>query len=86
MKHLFHDWLYKNFPDRADKVWHLIENIHNGKVNDSRWGVRMRGEGNIVKLVNDQYHTYTKKYGLGHERLGLDCTQFKRPGEQMKLF
>ena len=22
IKLLFHDWLYKNFPDRADKVWH----------------------------------------------------------------
>ncbi len=25
IKLLFHDWLYKNFPDRADKVWHMIE-------------------------------------------------------------
>jgi DNA repair photolyase len=86
IKHLFHDWLYKNFPDRADKVWHLIEASHDGKVNDSRWGVRMRGEGNIAQLVADQYHTYTKKYGLQHERLGLDCTIFRRPGEQMNLF
>ncbi len=47
IKFLFHDWLYKNFPDRADKVWHLIEASHDGKVNDTRWGVRMRGEGSI---------------------------------------
>jgi DNA repair photolyase len=86
IKFLFHDWLYKNFPDRADKVWHLIENSHDGKVNDSRWGVRMRGEGSIAKMVNDQYHTYTKKYGLQHERLGVDCSQFRRPGEQGVLF
>jgi hypothetical protein len=46
----------------------------------------MRGEGNIAKLVADQYRTYTRKYGLAHERLGLDCSLFKRPGEQMKLF
>src|SRR5438270_6528787 len=72
IKLLFHDWLFKNFPDRADKVWHLIEGSHNGKVNDSRWGVRMRGEGNVSKMVADQYHTYTKKYGLQHERLGVD--------------
>lgn len=85
IKFLFHDWLYKNFPDRADKVWHLIEGSHDGKVNDSRWGVRMRGEGSVAKMVNDQYHTYTKKYGLQHERLGVDCTQFRRPGEQGKL-
>jgi DNA repair photolyase len=86
IKFLFHDWLYKNFPDRADKVWHLIENSHDGKVNDSRWGVRMRGEGTIAKMVNDQYQTYTKKYGLQHERLGVDCSQFRRPGEQGTLF
>jgi DNA repair photolyase len=86
IKFLFHDWLYKNFPDRADKVWHLIEGSHDGKVNDSRWGVRMRGEGSVAKMVNDQYHTYTKKYGLNHERLGVDCTNFRRPGEQGKLF
>ncbi|HVK96878.1 MAG TPA: PA0069 family radical SAM protein [Flavisolibacter sp.] len=86
IKFLFHDWLHKNFPDRADKVWHLIEGSHGGKVNDSEWGRRMRGEGNIAKLVADQYQTYTKKYGLQHERLGLDCSKFRRPGEQGKLF
>ena len=86
IKFLFHDWLYKNFPDRADKVWHLIESGHAGKVNDSTWGRRMRGEGAVAKLVADQYNTYTKKYGLRHERLGLDCTKFRRPGEQGKLF
>src|SRR3982750_4722966 len=51
IKLIFHDWLYKNFPDRADKVWHLIEGGHGGKVNDSRWGARMRGEGPIGDLV-----------------------------------
>ena len=86
IKLLFHDWLYKNFPDRADKVWHLIEGSHNGKVNDSRWGVRMRGEGNIAEMVSMQYRKYTSKYGLNHERLELDCSQFRRPGEQGRLF
>ncbi len=86
IKFLFHDWLYKNFEDRADKVWHLIEQSHGGKVNDSEWGRRMRGEGHIAKLVADQYKTYTKKYRLNHERLGLDVTQFRRPGMQGKLF
>src|SRR6476646_7416347 len=62
IKLLFHDWLFKNFPDRADKVWHMIENSHDGKVNDTRWGVRMRGEGNIADMVNQQYKKYGKIY------------------------
>lgn len=86
IKLIFHDWLYKNFPDRADKVWHLIENGHGGKVNDSRWGVRMRGEGPISELVRQQYKKYNKIYGLDAERLDLDCSQFRRPGEQGRLF
>ncbi|RYY99826.1 MAG: PA0069 family radical SAM protein [Chitinophagaceae bacterium] len=86
VKLLFHDWLHKNFPDRADKVWHLIEGAHGGRVNDSEFGRRMSGTGAVAQLVADQYRTYTRKHGLGHERLGLDCSQFRRPGEQMKLF
>ncbi|MBA2249244.1 MAG: PA0069 family radical SAM protein [Chitinophagaceae bacterium] len=86
IKFLFHDWLYKNFPDRADKVWHSIENGHNGKVNDSRWGVRMRGEGNIAEMVRQQYKKYGKLYGMNEDRWELDTTIFRRPGGQGKLF
>jgi DNA repair photolyase len=86
IKLLFHDWLYKNFPDRADKVWHMIEDSHGGKVNDSDWGRRMRGSGNVAEMVAMQYRKYTTKYGLNHERLELDCSRFKRPGEQGRLF
>ncbi|MEP6926420.1 MAG: PA0069 family radical SAM protein [Ginsengibacter sp.] len=86
IKFLFHDWLYKNFPDRADKVWHSIENGHDGKVNDSRWGVRMRGEGAIADMVRQQYKKYGKLYGMNDDRWELDTTIFKRPGEQGRLF
>ena len=86
IKLLFHDWIYKNYPDRADKVWHLIENAHNGKVNDSRFGLRMRGEGPIADLVRQQFRKYNKIYGLNDERWELDTTQFIRPGEQGRLF
>jgi DNA repair photolyase len=86
IKFLFHDWLYKNFPDRADKVWHLIEHSHDGKVNDTRWGLRMRGEGAIAQLVAQQYKKYGQLYGLNQERWELDTKSFRRPGEQGKLF
>ncbi len=86
IKLLFHDWLYKNFPDRADKVWHLIEQSHGGKVNDSQYGRRMRGDGNIAELVHQQYKKYGKLYGMNAEEWSLERRLFKRPGEQMKLF
>jgi len=86
IKFLFHDWLYKNFPERADKVWHLIENSHDGQVNDTRWGVRMRGEGPIAQLVAQQYRKYGKLYGMNAEEWSLNRSLFKRPGEQGRLF
>jgi DNA repair photolyase len=86
IKFLFHDWLYKNFPNYADKVWHLIEQSHGGTVNDSRWGVRMRGEGNIAQIVAQQYKKYGKLYNMNAEEWSLDSTQFMVPGSQGKLF
>ncbi|MBC7902109.1 MAG: PA0069 family radical SAM protein, partial [Gemmatimonadaceae bacterium] len=86
VKLLFHDWLQKNFPDRADKVWHMIEDGHGGTVNDSRFGTRMRGEGNIAEMVAQQYRKYSQLYGLQAERWDLDTSLFVRPGSQGKLF
>ena len=86
VKLLFHDWLYKNFPDRAEKVWHLIEQSHDGKVNDSRWGIRMRGEGSIADMVAQQYKKYGRLYNMNAEEWSLDTTLFRRPGQQGKLF
>lgn len=86
IKFLFQDWLYKNFPNHADKVWHLIEQSHDGKVNDSRWGIRMRGEGPLADMVAQQYKKYGKLYKLNAEEWSLDRTLFQRPGAQGKLF
>jgi DNA repair photolyase len=86
VKIIFNDWLYKNFPDRADNVWHLIESMHDGKVNDSEYGRRMRGEGNIAELIRQQFKIHTKKNGLNMERFELNTTLFQRPQKQLRLF
>lgn len=86
VKIIFQDWLYKNFPDRADKVWHLIESMHGGKVNDSEWGRRMRGEGKISELIRQQFKLYTKKNRLNMERFEFNTELFQRPQQQLRLF
>ena len=42
---LFQDWLEQHYPDRKDKVLERIRAMHGGRLNDSRFGVRMGGEG-----------------------------------------
>lgn len=86
VKWLFHQWLFSNFPDRAQKVWSLIEQGHNGQVNDNRWGLRMRGEGPLAHMIAQQFKKYSRMYGLDTGRWALDSGRFQRPGLQGTLF
>ena len=84
---IFKDWLSKNFPDRADKVWHQIESCHGGQVNDSRWGTRMRGEGNVAESIRQLFKISVKKYMGTPTHFEYDLSNFKYKGhEQLSLF
>lgn len=81
---LFTDWVQKNFPDRANKVLKLIKQCHAGKLNDSRFGTRMRGDGNVAESIA-QMHAVAKRKFMGDRIFPeLDITSFQRPG-QLKL-
>ena len=84
---IFKDWLYKTFPDRADKVWHQISECHEGKVNDSRWGNRITGDGKFAELIKTQFGIYCKKYGLNESRVEMNTSDFRRlKNNQLPLF
>ena len=84
---IFKDWLYKAFPDRADKVWHQICECHEGHVNDSRWGNRMAGDGKFAELIKKQFKLYCKKYGLNEEKMEYNTSDFRRvKNKQLSLF
>ncbi|MDQ7948231.1 MAG: PA0069 family radical SAM protein [Pedobacter sp.] len=83
---LFEDWLRKNFPDRFEKVWHMIQDCHNGNVNDSRYGTRMRGEGNFAEMIRSTFKLHCRLNGLNVDDIQLDRTLFKIPQAQMSLF
>ncbi|WP_316805093.1 PA0069 family radical SAM protein [Pedobacter nototheniae] len=83
---IFEDWLRKNFPDRFEKVWHMIQNCHNGNVNDSRFGERMRGGGNIAQMIRDNFRLHCRLNGLNVKDIALNHHIFKVPGSQMELF
>lgn len=75
---IFRDWLDKNYPDRARKVIHQIEDCHGGKLNDSRWGRRMRGEGNFAQQVADMVRIARQKYFAGRQMPILNYDAFLR--------
>ena len=84
---IFSDWIKKALPDRADKVLHQIESCHGGKLNDSRFGTRMRGEGKIAEQINNLMRLARKKYfaDKAMPKLNLSLHEQSKNG-QFKLF
>jgi DNA repair photolyase len=84
---IFKDWLFKTFPDRAEKVWHQISECHEGNVNDSRWGNRIVGDGKFAELIKTQFNIYCKKYHLNETRMEMNTSAFRRmKNNQLPLF
>ena len=77
---IFRDWLAKSFPDRADRVWNLISSMHNGHVNESRWGVRMTGSGKMAESVDLLYKTVKNHYFPNPAQVKLSHQHFKYNG------
>ncbi len=63
---VFENWVEQAFPDRADKIINQIKGAHGGKLNESRFGNRMRGEGKMVQSINRMFELSKAKY-FGHK-------------------
>ncbi len=85
---IFKDWLVKNFPDRADKVWNQISDAHGGSVNDSRIGVRMRGEGPMAESVRQLFSLSRLRFMKPENKFEFNVKDFNyRAGDaQLSLF
>ncbi|MCG2460889.1 PA0069 family radical SAM protein [Flavobacteriaceae bacterium F89] len=85
--HIFSDWIRKTLPDRADKVLHQIEACHNGTLNDSRYGIRSRGEGKIAQQIHDMMALAKRTYFKDRvfPKLNTDLYPIHKQG-QLRLF
>ncbi len=87
IKEIFNDWLLKNYPDSHHKIIEQVESLHGGKVSDSTFGRRMRGEGNIAIAIHQMIAQAKRKYMSGRLVPEYDFTKFKRPEKgQLNLF
>jgi DNA repair photolyase len=89
LKPLFTEWLERHYPDRAARVLHRIRELRDGRLNDPRFGSRMRGTGPYADLLRRRFEVATRRLGLDRERIVLDTTRFRvplRPGDPRRLF
>ncbi|MFI5203139.1 MAG: PA0069 family radical SAM protein [Flavobacteriales bacterium] len=84
---IFTDWIHKAYPNRADKVLNIIKELHGGKTSDSRFGTRMRGEGEWAVQMSRVAELARKKFFYGKKMPKLRTDLFENPDNiQLKLF
>jgi DNA repair photolyase len=79
---LFEDWLTRHFPERKEKVLNRIRSMRGDKLNDARFGSRMRGEGIFADQISQLFDISCRRAGLEGKRFPrLSTAAFRRPGE-----
>ncbi len=90
VKDLFVDWLERHFPDRKERVLGRVREMRGGKLYDSSFATRWRGEGPYADQIRALFHATKKSLGLDQHRPELRTDAFRRPepapaGGQLRL-
>lgn len=87
LKGLFRDWLDEHFPLKAEHVMSRLRQMRGGRDYDSRFGTRMRGEGEYARLLGQRFNRACRRHGLDGGQ-PLSCDHFRPPGDgrQADLF
>lgn len=89
IKTLFREWLVQEFPDRADKVMSLVQDMRGGRDYEAVFHTRMRGRGPYADMIAARFQIAARRIGFNTAMRKLDISQFRippRPGDQMDLF
>jgi DNA repair photolyase len=77
---LFRDWLATHYPLRAAHVMSIVRQIRGGKDNESRFKLRMGGQGAFADLIRKRFAIACKRLDLNTDRdVPLDTSRFRPP-------
>ena len=88
IKDLFAEWLEAHAPDRAQRVMSLVRETRGGKLYDSRFGMRMKGQGPYAELIARRFALAARRNHLAGNRFELETRLFRPPpaaGDQLSL-
>jgi DNA repair photolyase len=84
---IFTDWIEKAFPERAEKVLNAIMACHDGKLNDSDFGRRMSGDGQVAESIHQLFKMACNRFLSDREMPPFDYSLFvPKGGRQVNLF
>ncbi len=75
---LFEHWLETHYPLKAERVLAAVRAMRGGKLYDSAWGKRMRGEGPFARLIADRFRKAATRHGLHGAQLPAPRTDLFR--------
>jgi DNA repair photolyase len=79
---VFREWLGREQPGRVQKIESRIRAMRGGKLNDSKFGDRMRGSGAMAEQIAGLFRLVAGRLGLDQGLPPYDCTRFRRPGPE----
>lgn len=80
VKDVFLDWLDAHEPGKKARILDRLREMRGGKLYDSRFGVRGRGEGLFAQQLRQLFAATTRRLGLNREEFTLSPAHFRRPG------
>jgi DNA repair photolyase len=84
---IFTDWIQKTMPAKAEKVLNQIAACHGGSLNDSRFGIRNKGEGPVAGQIHAMAALAKKNYFRGRSFPRLNTLLYEQyKAGQLKLF
>ncbi len=84
---LFPEWLQQHYPLKAARILNAIRDMRGGRLNDSEFKSRMRGEGPRASIIQQRFKLACKRAGLVVDRTfaELDTSQFVPPNTAAQL-
>ncbi|HEU0010761.1 MAG TPA: PA0069 family radical SAM protein [Verrucomicrobiae bacterium] len=76
---LFEQWLDRHFPDRKEKVLAQVRAMRGGRLNDPRFGSRMRGEGTFAEQIASLFAVACRRAGIAGAKPELSAAAFRVP-------
>ncbi len=87
VKDVFLQWLDDHAPTKKARVVDRLMQLRGGKLYDSTWGERMRGQGLLAEQMRALFTVSARRAGLNQERTELSTAHFRWPGGvQLEMF
>jgi len=76
LKDLFAEWLHEHHPGKAAHVLSILEQLRDGRLNDSTFGQRMTGTGIYATLLRRRFALARRRLGIGDHDFSLATDRF----------